>query len=618
MVVNMRTVNEMVTVWNLTASQITRYCRNGRIEGAVKTNGVWLIPDHASKPIRAKKSDNVMSKGMPQRKPLPIGVSNYIEACSSYYYIDKTLMIKECIDERAKVSLFTRPRRFGKTLTMDMLKTFFEVSAEDTSVYFKDKAIWNCGLQYQAYQGKYPVIFISFKDIKCDTWKETYRLITEIIELEFLRHKELAESDKLTLRDRYHKIISRQGDEADYTFSLKYLSQMLHEHYGTKTILIIDEYDIPIQQGYAKGFYDEIVSFMRNLFSGILKDNDHLFFGFLTGILRVAKESIFSGLNNLKINSILDDRYSQYFGFTYEEVRQMAAYYGAANQLDELCSWYDGYRFGKTDIFNPWSVINYFGNGCIARPFWENTGDNAIIGEMLEDADEEIYSQLKELLQGGETMTLVDTNVIYPELKRNPASIYSFLLVAGYLKAYHIEISDMGDDICNVSLPNKEIAYVYKKEIINRLSKAVPQGISLSIQKALVTGDGELLKTYLYRFLMESVSYLDLTNENAYHMLLLGLCAIMSDKYQITSNRESGLGRFDIQLLPKVQRIPGVLIEVKAKKNCAAKELTELSKTALKQIGDRKYDTDMISKGITEVIRFGVAFSGKNVEIVTG
>lgn len=614
----MLTVYEIAEIWHVTPSQVTRYCRQGRIEGAKKLNNVWFIPENAAKPERAKKSEKITEHHSGMRRPLPIGVSNYIDACSNYYYIDKTLIIKECIDERAKVSLFTRPRRFGKTLTMDMMKTFFEISSEDHSVYFKDKAIWNCGEVYRSYMGQYPVIYISFKDIKCNTWGETYQLIKKIISLEFERHKELAESNSATIRDRYQKIVSGQGDEADYTLSLKYLSHMLFEYYGKSVILIVDEYDTPIQEGYSKGFYDEIVGFMRNLFSGALKDNDYLLFGFLTGILRVAKESIFSGLNNLKINSILDHKYSQYFGFTHDEVRKMADYYGVPEKFEEICAWYDGYRFGNTDIFNPWSVIYYFGSDCKPRPFWENTANNAIIGEVLETADEEISSQLNELLQGKEIMTLVDTNVIYPELKRNPASIYSFLLVTGFLKLSSIETTDSGDCMCMVSLPNKEIAYVYKKEIINRLSRLVPQNISLSIQKALFVGDSELLKKHLSSFLLESVSSFDLTNENAYHMLLLGMCAIMSDKYFISSNRESGNGRFDIQLMPKNPAMPGVLMELKAQKNSSANELLSLAETALAQIENRKYETDMRAKGVKEIIKYGVAFSGKNVEVVVG
>lgn len=613
----MLTVSEIAQIWNIPTSQITRYCRAGRISGAVKTMGSWKIPSTAQKPLWGQNSICSDSIGSDIRKPLPIGVSNYKDACTNYYYIDKTLLIKEFLDERPKVSLFTRPRRFGKTLMMDMLKTFFEISDEDTSVYFKNMAIWQYGASYQNHQGKYPVIYLSFKDIKCDSWSETYRLLAQIINLEYIRHSELADSPKISIKEHYQRIVGGQADEAEYTFSLKYLSQMLCEHYGVAPIIIIDEYDTPIQQGYSRGFYEKTVGFMRNLFSGGLKDNEYLSFGFLTGILRVAKESIFSGLNNLKINSVLDDKYSSYFGFVSDEIKEMTLYYNAEDKYEEICSWYDGYRFGTTDIFNPWSVINYFSNGCKPGPFWENTGNNTIIGEVLEEADEDIYLQLNALLQGDTITTFIDTNVIYPEIKHNPSSVFSFLLVAGYLKFQDTALSLSGEMICTMALPNKEISLVYKKEVLSKLGRLLPQSVSIAIQEALYTGNAEAFCLHLQRFMLESVSSFDLQNENSYHMLILGLCAVMSDRYFLSSNRESGEGRFDIQLMPKDNAMPGVLMELKAVKNTSENTLCEISKTALQQIDDRKYDADMRAKGVTQLIKFGIAFCGKNVKITT-
>lgn len=609
----MLTVQEIAKLWDVPASQVTRYCRNGRIAGARKEKGVWYIPEEARKPEDKRKNEVFDTPAV--RKALPIGVSNYRDACTNYYYIDKTMMIKEFLDERPKVSLFTRPRRFGKTLNMDMLKTFFEISSEDTSRYFVDKQIWKCGAYYRSHQGKYPVIFLSFKDIKCNTWNETYEMIKELIETEYTRHAELAESENVTVKDRYQKIVTGKADEGEYSMALKNLSRMLHVHYGVAPIIIIDEYDTPIQQGHIKDFYEKIIGFMRNFFSGGLKDNDHLSFGFMTGILRVAKESIFSGLNNIKINSILEDKYSQYFGFTAAEVQQMAAYYGASDKYDEVCEWYDGYRFGDTEIFNPWSVINYFGNGCKPGHFWENTGNNTIIGEVLEEADEDIVMYLNDLLQGKALTTYIDTSVIYPEIKNNPSSIYSFLIVSGYLKIWEKDITFSGDTLCRVSLPNKEIMLVYKKEIINRLHRAVPQSVAVAIQEAIYGQDIERLQKQLRRFLLESVSFFDVVNENSYHMLLLGLCALMSDKYYLTSNRESGEGRFDIQLMPKETAMPGILIELKVEKKCSEQELKELSQEALNQIADKQYDAEMIAKGVRKIFKYGVAFSGKQVQI---
>lgn len=390
---------------------------------------------------------------------------------------------------------------------------------------------------------------------------------------------------------------------------------MLDEQYGIAPIIIIDEYDTPIHQGHVEGFYDKVILFMRNLFSGGLKDNRHLSYGFLTGILRVAKESIFSGLNNLKINSILDNKYSQYFGFTPGEVREMAAYYGVPEKYEEICAWYDGYRFGRSDIFNPWSVINYFSNECEPRAFWQSTGSNDIIGEILADAGEDIYDRLHALLQGESILTYVDTGVIYPQIKSNPSSVYSFLLVAGYLKVVKSGTSSNGDFMCQVALPNKEIAYVYNKEILQKLQTIIPQSTAILIQEAIYANNVTALKKQLRKLLLQSASCYDTAGENFYHGLVLGLCAVLDDRYIVTSNRESGEGRYDIQLMPRDRKMPGILIELKAGKDCSESELKQLSKAALQQICQRSYDTEMTAKGIATIFKYGVAFCSKKVEI---
>ena len=550
------------------------------------------------------------------RLPLPIGVADYRLASTEYYYIDKTLMIKEFLDERPMVSLFTRPRRFGKTLNMDMLRTFFEKTAEDTSVYFRDKAIWQCGERYRSYQGKYPVIFLTFKDVKFTTWQETFQSIRELIAKEAYRHIELKDSDRCDAFDKkaFLRLLQGNADETELANALADLSLALHKHYGIAPIIIIDEYDIPIQQGYMQGFYDKVILFMRNLFSGGLKDNKHLSYGFLTGILRVAKESIFSGLNNLVINSVLDNKYSEYFGFTAGEVQQMAAYYGVADKYAELCAWYDGYRFGRTEIFNPWSVINYFNNGCEPRAFWQTTGSNDIIGEIIGVADAEIYERLTSLVNGKSFVTYIDTSVIYPQIKSNPSSIYSFLLVAGYLKVLKTVPAFSGDFMCEVALPNKEIAYVYNKEILQKLDKLIPMAAAISMQEALYSADSQKLKAVMQSLLANSVSSFDTAGENFYHGFMLGLCALLSNAY-VTSNREAGDGRYDIQLMPKNVALPGILIELKAEKHADAEQLKKLAAVALKQIHDKNYAADMQSHGVKTIYKYGVAFSGKKVEI---
>ena len=613
---DMMTVKEAAKMWNISDQRITTYCREGRIEGAYKVGRSWRIPANASKPEDNRMNNNITSEQENTGElALPIGISDYIKASTKYYYVDKTMLIKEFLDERPMVSLFTRPRRFGKTLNMDMLRVFFEKTDEDTSIYFKDKEIWKCGKYYQDYQGKYPAIFITLKDAKCSTWEETYGFVSKLIRLEYKRHFELEDSDKISHKEFYEKIVHEEADISDYEMSLSMLSEMLHEHHGVKPIIIIDEYDIPIQQGHMRGFYDEVILFMRNLFSGGLKDNRHLSYGFLTGILRVARESIFSGLNNLKINSILDNKYSEYFGFTADEVKKMAAYYGASGKFEEICEWYDGYRFGKSDIFNPWSVINYFSYECEPRAFWQSTGSNDIIGEVLANADEDIYERLYALLKGEKFLTYIDTGVIYPQIKNNPSTIYSFLLVAGYLKAVTTNASFTSDFMCEVALPNREIAFVYNKEILQKLDNVIPQATSVSIQEAIFSNDADKLQKYLYRLLIQSASCYDTVGENFYHGLVLGLCAMLDKHYYVTSNRESGEGRYDIQLMPRDANRPGVLIALKAEKDCSQDKLKELSQTALQQIHDRRYDTEMSAKGVTKIFKYGVAFCGKNVEI---
>ena len=616
------TTKEASVKWGITERRINVLCKAGRIPGAYKENHRWMIPPDVKKPVdkRFKEggpSSHSQTKGVStgaKKLPLPIGISDYRRASTQYYYVDKTLLIRDFIDERPQVSLFTRPRRFGKTLNMDMLRTFFEISEEDTSVYFRDKKIWSCGREYRDYQGKYPVIYVTFKDVKSETWETAYDLIYKILRNEFERHSELLTSDKISPYEKKYmtNMLNGEVNENDVAFAFLNLSRMLHTHYRVAPIIIIDEYDTPIQQGHIRGYYDKVIDFMRALFSGGLKDNSHLSYGFLTGILRVAKESIFSGLNNLKINSVLDNRYSEYFGFTSEEVMEMAEYYGASEKYEELCKWYDGYRFGQTEIFNPWSVIGYFNNECIPRAFWQSTGSNDIISEVLNNALVETYEKLESLMQGKSIVTHIDTGVIYPQIQQNPSSVYSFLLVTGYLKAVTNEQSFGGDYMCEVALPNKEIACVYSKEILSRFENVIFPSAAIAIQEAMYTMDIPALQKNLQTFLLQTVSFHDAANETFYHGLILGFCAMLDDRYQITSNREAGNGRFDIQMLPYNNKLPGILIELKSEKNCNDSELEKLAGKALDQMNQRQYHVEMKAKGVKEILQYGIAFSGKS------
>lgn len=600
---NYLTCSEVSKLIGTTSRRVQQMCQNGEINGAIKEGRSWLIPSNSI----SKYKENTTSPK--KNKPLPIGISDFKLATTDYYYVDKTLLIRDFLDRKPLVSLFTRPRRFGKSLNMDMLRVFFEKTDDDTSKYFKDKLIWQCGEEYTSYQGQYPVIFLSFKDVKYTSWDETFAKICKLISLEFQRHIELETSSKLNSyeKEQFTQIAKGNATPVDFESALGILSLFLSKHHSCKTIIIIDEYDTPIQQGHTSSFYTDIINFMRNFFSGGLKDNEHLAYGFLTGILRVAKESIFSGLNNLKIDSLLDDAYSQYFGFTKEEIIDILDYYNASDKYQEVCDWYDGYLFGKTEIFNPWSVINYIADNCEPKAFWQSTSSNDTLGEVIASATPEITENLHKLLRGENVTTYVDTNVIYPEIQDNPHSVYSFLLITGYLRVTKLYPQHDGNYMCDISIPNKEIAVVYEKEVLNKTKQ---NGIAASIQQAIFSEDTHKLQELLNQFMVNSIASIDGANEGFYHGMMLGLCAVLSNRYHIRSNRESGLGRFDIMLIPKVKSMPGFIYEFKFTRDKNV-DLEALAEEALKQIDSKQYDTELLSISITTIRKIGIAFRGK-------
>ena len=557
-----------------------------------------MIPSDTTKPEILRNKQNPPLSG--RLLPCPVGITSYKEVSKECYYVDKTLLIKDIIDDHSKVYLFTRPRRFGKTLTMDMIRTYFEKTSTDTSIYFSDKKIWDCGDAYKQLQGTYPVIFLSFKDAHQTSWADMYRSLCFTLKEEFLRHIELLSSKAINEYDKkyIHNLINDVADSTDYQFALGKLSSLLATHYNQKVIIIIDEYDTPIQQGHLYHYYSEVVGFMRNLFSSALKDNENLEFGILTGILRIAKESLFSGLNNLVVNTILDDKYSEYFGFTVNDISNMAAYYGMAEKLSEIKEWYDGYLFGNTEIYNPWSVINYFNNNCKPKAFWSRTSGNEIIGELIRSSDKEVYESLSLLLQGKEVQSIINTDIIYPVVNADSDTIYSFLLVAGYLRATSV-ISEFNDNpICSLKLPNREIKSVFQKEILDNYNTLFNGSLLRDFELALRTGDTTLFTDTLQKYLLQSASTFDTTNENFYHGTVFGMLAILSDRYYISSNRESGEGRFDIQLEPKDNSQLGYIIEFKAGKNLSDTELADSASSAIQQIQSKKYSTDMEYHGI--------------------
>lgn len=609
-------VKDLSARWQLSPRRIAQLCAAGEIPGAVKKGRLWMIPEDAPIPEIVKKKVLPFlpaRQGTTKLLPCPVGITSYKEAAAECYYVDKTLFIKDILDDHSKVYLFTRPRRFGKTLMMDMVKTFFELSEEDNSVYFRDKLIWQQDEIYRQYQGRYPVIYLSFKDTHYEKWEDMYQALRYTVKKEFRRHQKLLDSPVLgEMEKRYFSsVLNAEISEVDCQHALGELSYMLSVHYGQKVIIIIDEYDTPIQQGHLHDYYNQVVHFMRNLFSAGLKDNEYLAFGLLTGILRIAKESLFSGLNNLAVNTILDEKYASSFGFVEDEVLAMAEYYGQKNAAVEIRKWYDGYLFGTTEIYNPWSVLNYFANSCKAKAFWSRTSSNDVIGELMKCGTPELYSSLEALLKGEEIQAVIDTDIIYPEIDGDSDRIYSFLLMAGYLKVTDMISEIYGNPICSLKIPNLEIKSVFQKEILGNWSSLFTGNVLRNFERAMSTGNEALFQNTLSGFLMNSASCFDTAGENFYHGMILGMLSIFSDSYVIISNRESGEGRFDIQMEPRNRKNQGYILEFKAEKNLDDGKLEKKAEEALAQIREKSYGTDLIHRGIEKIMLYGIAFSGK-------
>ncbi|SKB93495.1 PD-(D/E)XK nuclease superfamily protein [Lachnospiraceae bacterium] len=616
----MKTSKEIAADWGVSERTVLNFCRNGKIEGAYKEGKKWQIPDDAVRPVDGRiTSGNYVKSHHKERKSLPVGISDYVRAQSEYYYVDKTMMIKEFLDEKPLVSLFTRPRRFGKTLNMDMLRVFFEMSHDDTSVYFKDKAIWKCGESYTKHQGKYPVIFLTFKDVKFDTWEATVNKISALLQTEFARHSELESSDKLASFEKsyFDKVINGEANEVELSSALENLSRMLYKHHEINPVIIIDEYDTPIQEGYSKNYYDEIIGFMRIFFSGAFKDNKYLSYGFLTGILRIAQESIFSGMNNLSVNSVLDAEYDEFFGFTYPEIHKMMDYYGISDKEKELKEWYDGYKFGDEEIYNPWSVISYISKKCIPQAYWVNTGKNEILEDVMKAASEDINEKLFSLLQGNRVIAKIDQTTVYRSLSDDPANIYSILLVAGYLKPLKKELQADGSYLCEVAIPNREISAVYKSEILTYFQNvgAINKATSNMFAESLYSNNIDKLQKSISDYVVKSVSFYDAGTEGFYHGLVLGLIAMMDNQYIVKSNRESGYGRYDVSLIPRNKKLTGIIMELKYEKDLDEKGLNKLADEALRQIEDKEYVIEMKDEGVRDILKLGMAFSGKKVII---
>ena len=546
---------------------------------------------------------------------MPVGLDNFREMIArEYYFVDKTKFIKELLDSNAMVTLITRPRRFGKTLAMRMLQEFFDINAAGRDT-FKGLNISRAGEKYMQHRGKYPVIFLQLKNVAAGDFEKSFAFLKAIIARLYREYAFLEESPALTGDEKEYYVRVRRGREHctydDLAMSLGNLTDMLYRHYGIRPIVLIDEYDAPIQHAWEDGYYEDMIRFMRQFYSEVLKGNDALEFAVLTGVLRVAKESIFSGLNNLKVCSVLSGEYSDIFGFTGEEVAKMAVDLQQEDKMPEIKAWYDGYTFGGTEIYNPWSVIMYFDAGCKPAPYWVNTSGNGIVKQMFKFSGQEGADDLQSLMDGGSVFKQLREGVVYANIGDRIDDLYSILLMTGYLKCVGLMEKLYGEE-AELRIPNKEIRSLFGREILENFIAAGSVSRLGRMLDAMVSGHGDIFESVLSGIVRNNVSYHDAANgESFYHGMMLGFCVLLKDTHIVQSNRESGYGRFDLALIPTDRRYYGVILEFKRAADEA--QLEEKALEALAQIEELSYIAEFEQRQIEKVWKYGIAFCGKKV-----
>ena len=546
-----------------------------------------------------------------RKKAVPVGIEDFKELIQEgYYYIDKTLLIDEMLMNKSKVTLFTRPRRFGKTLNMSMLKYFFDVKdKEENKKLFENLKVSDS--EYMSEQGKYPVIFISLKDLKGDTWEECLKRLKLFIfdlyaEFEYIREK-MNEWDKR----KFEKVLY-ENEDADYIMSLKFLADSLYKYYEKKVIILIDEYDAPIINAFDKGYYNEAINFFQTFYSSALKTNNSLKYGVLTGITRIIKEGIFSGLNNLKVDTILNKKYSEYFGLLESEVIEMLDYFGMKYKIEEVKEWYNGYLFGESEVYNPWSIVNYIDNGEI-KAYWANVSGNTLLENMLDHAGESVYDDLKRFTDGESIEKYISDGTTIKSLLSNDDEIWQLLLYSGYLTKDEKQEKESDSNVYNLKIPNKEIRKYFGNMFLNRFfGTEVKTNILI---KALEGGDIKKFEETLGEIMINMLSHFDLDKEmeKIYQVFMIGLVGFLMGKYEIISNDESGYGRYDLAMIPIKSNEKAYLMEFKISKT--KKGMEERAQKALKQIDEKKYDTKLKARGIKNILKIGVAFYGKEVKV---
>lgn len=558
------------------------------------------------------RSEPLQRSNMPK---LPIGISDFKEIIEDgYQYVDKTLLIDELKRTNGKVVLIPRPRRFGKTLNLSMLRYFFERSeTSNAHIFFKTK-IWSHE-GYRKLQGKFPVIFITFKNIKARNWKDACKRIKSVIAAEFDRHSYLLKDNLSDFeRSQYTAILSRP-DKCDFADSLFLLTRLLRKHYKRKVIVLIDEYDAPIHAAHNKGYYKEMIDFMRSLLTAVLKDNSYLERAVLTGILRAAKEGIFSGLNNLRVCTLLDEKFSDKFGFTVSEVDSLLRATGLIKKATTIKDWYNGYRCGKTTIYNPWSLLECIDHKGMIQPYWANTSDNDLIKELIAQSDEKVKSELEYLLLNKPVIKEIDGALIFPGIENNDKAIWSLLLFAGYTTFSRIE-RKLGAVFCTLVLPNEEIKLLYRQLITSIFEDSLGRARIENLREALLTADGERFHEMLQDFVSKSTSVFDLPKdepERSYHLFVLGLLVTFSDIFEVKSNHESGYGRYDIMLIPHQKKNYGIILEFKKVSTAKPETMESIASAALRQIESKDYARELRQRGIRKIAAFGIACKGKKI-----
>lgn len=562
-----------------------------------------------------------------EKKPIAIGIEDYKRIVDKpYYYIDKTLLIKEILDRGGAVNLFTRPRRFGKTLALSMIKTFFEQDMDiqgnvtDNRKYFDGMKIRKAGEDYTKHMGQYPVISLSLKSAKQPDFDMAYKSLLDEIAKEYERHRYVLTGDALLSsgKEKYIRIMEGKAGRAEYASALKFLSDCLKKYHERNVIILIDEYDVPLENAYFSEFYDEMITFIRSLFESALKTNDSLEFAVITGCLRISKESIFTGLNNLKINSILNQSYAEYFGFTQQEVEQMLVDYDLSDKTGEVKEWYDGYLFGETEVYNPWSVINYVDTAientvAFPKPYWSNTSSNSIIRELIEEADSVVKQEIEGLLAGGTIEKPIHEDITYEDIHKTQDNLWNFLFFTGYLK----KIKERFEDemiYLTLTVPNKEVAGIYRSTILEWFDKRLKTTDLSILHKAILEGDSETFANEVSELLLETISFYDYA-ENYYHGFLCGLLK-GCNRYTVISNRESGNGRPDILFKHLSVRGQAVIMELKVVKDFDRME--EGCDEALKQIEELNYAAVLHKEGYRSIRKYGICFYRKECMVKEG